>query len=117
MGSLLDFSPTADGGGEEEDFCVGVYRTRDSISNFRLRVRVRRVPVSAPSSVTAAAGTAAAAAAAAATGSSESVRSSSVDDAAATAAGHAAAPGGEGAMLDEIVVAWQQKIFSEREFQ
>ncbi len=110
MGSLLDFSSMSlDGGAGDDDFLIGVYRTRDNIANFRLRVRVRRAASSTPSSssgsVPAAAGSEGAAG-----GSTESVRSSLEEG-----------PGGEedekADMLDEAVISWQQKIFSEKEFQ
>ncbi len=97
---------------KKENYCVGLYRTRDSISNFRLRVRIRRAASSSVASSSSVAGSASAEAGGGGGGgggggSSESVRSSVEGDG-----------GGEvePSIIDEVVVAWQQKIFNEKEF-
>ncbi len=90
----------------EDDVCVGVYRTRDSVANLSLRVRVRRAAASLASSLTDDA-----AAADGSTqghgGSTESVRSGRD--------GIEEEEEQQGQCIDEVVVGWQQKVFSQKE--
>ena len=87
-----------------EEFRLGSYRTRDAISNFRFRVRIRKVVPSV--SVPQKSGNRRSSSSGGGTGSRESVRSSSLasNDFYGTE---------DANFLDDQVIGWQQKVFNE----
>jgi len=91
---------------EEQDFYAGVYRARDSVANFRIRVKIRTSAASIGAS-------SASTSAPAPPGSSESVRSS-VGSADAAFEGQRQ-PHDE--WEDDLTVGWQEKVFSKSEFE
>lgn len=91
----------------DEPFHVGVYRTRDTIANFRARVRVRKV-TAATSLSSSLSGLSSLGKAAKGDKDETDSENSSVTDLQQS--------GGSGGFVDEISFGWQEKHFNESEF-
>lgn len=89
-----DLEPTG------EDFFVGTYRTRDNIANLKVRFRVRQVTSSSISSILSPLGS-----------SRDSKEAESDSESGSTESGSNSSQ-----ILDEVVVGWQEKLFSAAEY-